>query len=269
MKWSIISMIIILIITSTIVSADHRPNYSFDNSVFDDLPVFPEDFYEIKSLFETSKITAWKMGEEYLQPELIPRWNYWSKEIYADENYSHFGIYGLAFYPSWMHIYDVQAGDHFNLSVFAIADWGIKFYQGCRIAIPEIDGLDIELISPANQNLLLSPTYPFIEGWMQKVLVHIHVLKTGNYTIKITETKPQIYAHEYWSETLGDDYVALGGLTQSAWTIYLHQPPVEHVNAENKGLLTFMGFALTGIIAIAIIAYILRKLDGKRKEQNS
>jgi hypothetical protein len=265
MKWPIVAIVIFFFLSPNVIAND-RPHYSFSDNVFDDLPDFPSDFYMVKTLFEDGVVTAWQISDQYLQPELIPRWDYWSEVIYGYENYSRFGVYGLSFFPSVMNIYNVEAGDQYNLSAFIRADWGIKFYQGCRIAIPKVDGLEIKLIKPDNQNVLMSPTYPFMDGWLQKVLIEINVLKTGNYTVRIKETKPQTYAHTYWTETLGDDYVALGGLTESSWVIQLHQPVVKGDTYQQSSLIPFIGVGLVIILVFSFIAYCLRRYDAKREE---
>ena len=79
----LITLIIFTILASSIVVAD-RPDYDYTYDPFMYLEPFPDDFYEIKELFDTQRVTATHLSEKYYQPELIPGWQY-SHKFYEDE----------------------------------------------------------------------------------------------------------------------------------------------------------------------------------------
>ena len=57
-----------------------RPSYSFSDDVFSELPIFPDDFFDIKHLYDSGKINASRLGDEYLQPEMIPNWDFFANK---------------------------------------------------------------------------------------------------------------------------------------------------------------------------------------------
>lgn len=263
-------VLVVLLIPVLLGSVSGRPLYSFSDDVFSELPEFPEDFFEVKILFDTQRITAWHLGEEYLQPELIPLWDYWSEEVYGDEDYNHFGLYGASFYPSGFDVFDIVEGDKFNISFLVRADWGIRFIQGFKIVLPKVDGLSINLVYPENRNILLSSTYPkFIPGWLQKAIIQVEVLEKKNYTFYLEEGRPDYFHNYNWSVEYGSDYISIGKLTSSNMQVNLHELVVRK-EGEDQGLsiwLNISGFVLSGIIVLIVIAYLLRKYDAKRKTE--
>jgi len=242
----------------------YRPDYPFSDEVFEGLPPFPRDFYEIKSLFLDKAITAWHLGEDYLQPELLTTWDYWSVVVYG-KNTSRFGIYGASFFPSNFNYGNVEKGDVINVSGFIRADWGIQYLQGCSIYLPTVEGLDLELVHPERE-ILLQPTYPkFIEGWIQKFLVRITVLEEGDYSFKIFEGVPSDYTDDVWKSRYGEEYISLGSLVRLSTTVNLYMPEDAKVANDNRVFSGFIGFVIVVIILLAVIAYLLRKYDANKK----
>lgn len=261
-------IICIVILCSPIVMADdsYRPDYPFDDAVFSELPPFPEDFWDIKTLFVNQQISAWHIGDAYLQPELIPNWDYWSTEVYGNKNYSRFGVYGASFYPSQFDIVNVKKGDVLNISFFIKADWGIRYLQGCSIYIPKVEGLDIKLVHPSKE-ILLQPTYPkFLKGWIQKVLIQVKVLEENDYSFRLYEGVPSEYTNRVWKEEYGNDYVSLGTLTRLSILINLYAEPDKSSVEEAGNGAILIGFTITAILTLTSIAFILREYDAKRKK---
>ena len=154
------SVLLILLLVSTINVCgidDCRQQYDFDDDVFSGLPSFPCDFEDVKTLYQQGKIEARQLGSEYLQPELIPTWNYWADRVYGSDS-DRIGIYGGSFYPHTINLGNVTEGDSFTFSFLLRADWGIRYYQGVGIELPNISGLNITLLGDCD--ILLSPTYP-------------------------------------------------------------------------------------------------------------
>jgi hypothetical protein len=256
-------------ISPAFAEESYRPSYPFNDDVFALLPSFPHDFFEIKMLFDRGRITASQLGGEYLQPELIPTWGFFSERIYGDENFSHFGRYGLSFYPSFVNFKNVEAGDIINISLIFRADWGIRFYQGCRIVIPDVEGLDIELVHPGSYDVLLMPTYPqFVPGWMSDALFRITVLETGDYHFIIRDGKPSRLSSNTWSDLYGENYTDVGSLTYAPIIIDIRQPFYEQVMDENISfeMKLFIVFLFVFLILCIITFYIQRRLDEKKRK---
>ena len=218
-----LTLIIILISTINVSGVDDcRQTYDFDQDVFNGLPSLPCDFYDVKTLYEQNKIEARQLGPDYLQPELIPTWTYWAERVYGSDS-DRIGIYGGSFYPHTINIGNVTKGDSFTFSFLLRADWGIRYYQGVGIELPNITGLNITLLG--DRDILLSPTFPvFVEGWLVPVTVNVDVLKTGSYDFKILESHPSINNSSLWRSMYGGDYVELGSLVTSSYHIRFDPP---------------------------------------------
>ena len=245
-----------------------RPGYPFDDEVFALLPEFPDDFFEIKILFDRGSIGASHLSDEYLQPELIPNWEYWSNRIYADEDYSQFGKYGISFYPSFINYKNVEKGNVINFSVLFRADWGIKFYQGCSIVIPDVEGLSIELEHPGHYDVLLCPTFPqFVPGWLSSASFRITVLETGDYHFNIHDGKPSRLSSDAWGLMYGERYTDVGSLTYAPIIIDIQQPVYEQEADGMPFVITMtISFIIVACIVLLLIYHVQRKLDEKSKK---
>lgn len=143
MKWSIIILAIMLIPTIVGTSLADRPDYPFSDDVFSELEPFPDDFYDIKTLFATQMITASHLSSSYYQPELLPLWNITATDIYGtDKIHANQGIF---LYPSRFDIYNLPVDDSLTLSTLIYAYPGVNTYQGTEIYFTYDEHL---LISP-------------------------------------------------------------------------------------------------------------------------
>jgi len=253
--------IFILILVSTINVCgvdDCRQTYDFDEDVFNGLPKLPCDFYSIKTLYEQGKIEARHLGPDYLQPELIPTWNYWANRVYSS-NSDRIGVYGGSFYPHNINIGNVTQGDSFTFSFLLRADWGIRYYQGVGIQLPNISGLNITLLG--DSDILLSPTYPvFVEGWLVPITIEVKVLETGYYDFKILETHPCSEMSSLWKSMYGGDYVELGSLVTSSYHIRFDPPeanPSQYAADMNMGI---VGLGIMLLIVLGTFYGLYRML---------
>lgn len=273
MKATYISIIILIILFQPMVSAE-RPTYEFSDNVFSELPPFPEDFFEIKTLLSQQRITAWQFGEEYLQPELLPGWTYWSNKTYT-QNRSQYGSYGIFIYPSLFQAYNVEEGDSFSISFLIYANWGITKYQGCSIYFNHSKNVRVMLANPTNPDFLLSPTYPVFKlGWMQKVKIDIDVFKTGNYTIEIMEGKPCDCIEPQWIKKYGTNYTSGNSiLTQKIPRCRIKiYPPLgfESLEEEQGNVkIFFMFIFLIALFIGFIVAFIVKTWKDKNERKQS
>lgn len=201
--------------TVAVESVLSRPLYSFSDDVFSELPEFPDDFYDIKYLYESGKINATRLDEGYLQPEMLPNWNFFANKTY-DEGIQ-MGSYGIFCYPSHLSVGNVSKNDSFVLSTLIYAMWGIHFYQGTSIVFNKSDNVNVTLINPNSSVMVLSPTFPkFIPGWMQVLVFRVNVLEEGNYSIDFFNSKPSNEINEELKSEYGSQYVSGMGLLSLA-----------------------------------------------------
>ncbi len=79
-----------------------RPSYDgINDSVFTDLPNYPDNFAVIKRDFYTSQISDYqRIGEQYWkQPEWYPTWERNGLGWFNDHDYSRWGGHGYGFMP--------------------------------------------------------------------------------------------------------------------------------------------------------------------------
>jgi len=266
----LIIIIITIMLFSTTVLANSRPDYSFSDEVFKELPDFPSDFFDIKDLFSYQSITAEHLGEDYYQPELLPNWDYWAEKVYKNES-NDFGSYGVFVYPSRFTVYGIEKGNIINLSMFVYAQWGIKYYQGAKLVFSEEENVDIKLVEPEDCNILLSPTAPYFHlGWIQLIKIQIHINETKNCVVQILEEKPIEEIDNEWRNTY-ENYTSgssLLGQRISKCKIYLYGSFLEENNIEEKEeKISIFGLIINiSIILLFILALInIRHNHDKRK----
>jgi len=229
MRLTIPLSILILTFISAVAIAE-RPHYNFSSSVFEDLPSFPGDFYQVKHLLDTQQILASQLSEDYYQPELLPSWNTICNSIYAsNKTYSYNGVF---IYPSRFDIYNAKTNDTIILSALVYAHPGVSTYQGTQLYLVYNDKI-VTAHLLTNDIYILSPTYPkFIPGWMQLVEFKITILdNTKNTTVQIKERDPPPEINDRYRQIYGvENYSQCTSLLSekiSRCTIYIHGTPVE------------------------------------------
>ena len=249
----------------SVASAD-RPAYGFSDDVFAHLPDFPDDFYEVKLLFETQQITAEQLSREYYQPEMLPGWIYWHDRIYNDLEYNVFGRYGVSMYPSRFDVFNVEEGEVFSISALMYAELGIKFIQGVRLQVMDNEMVQVDVIHP-QEHVLLMPTYPqFQVGWMQPVVFQFRVLAEGETIVQIMEEMPSELQETLWVEQYGKSYVGFNNLVSGMprLSVYLH-PPERPVAVEGAGWQTtalyIVGFVVVALFVLGLLYAISKRVE--------
>ena len=268
MKWSI-PIIVFLLLASTIVVAD-RPQYSFSDDVFKDLPTFPSDFYEVKQLFATQSINAKQLGTNYYQPELLTSWDYWADKVYCT-NCTSFGNYGIFIYPSQFNIYNVESSTTVNISMLVYTNIGIRKYQGIHLNFSSTPNVKAKIITPSNQHLLLSPTHPYFHNdWMQLVEIQITTLNSTDSSISIFEDELSFVFENYWEQLYGNNYTSGSSLLSGRipkCVIKLHgTTSTEQDIKEEVGNMNIL-FILIFILFILSLIYIKWKHDTRKKKK--
>jgi len=277
MKKTIIIMVIttfILLQTITVAGlSDYRPQYFFSKDVFENLPEFPEDFYEIKHLFETQQITAEQLGEEYyMQPEILPSWEYCSEQFY-NKSTNNIGRYGIGFFPSRFDVYSFKPGQPIKFSSIAYAAPGIQIYQGLKLLNSSSMDYNVTFIDPGH--ILLSPTYPvFKENWSQIVIFEVIPNEEKEMVVDIYEKLPDQEYEEKWINITDGKYVSgnsLLSLKTPRLQIYFHAESFEEANMteaeKNASDLNPIYLFLYIIFMLIAILYLGNRYVKRRKQQ--
>lgn len=196
------------------VTNDYRPLYNFTYDVFKYLPPFPKDFYAKEQLFSTQQITASRLTDEYLQPEILPSWSYLCERAYGDSNPHYTGMYGVNLYPSRFDVFNIEVGESVNISTLLYTPPGIEIYQGVCIE-PSYNNSKLRIIlkQPQSKYILLYPTYPcYNSQWCQIIEYKITLLQPGNHTIEFYETLIPEEIDQAWREDYKGRYTSGGSI---------------------------------------------------------
>jgi len=254
-------------------TGDYRLQYNFSYEVFKDLEPFPEDFYEIKSLFETQQITASKLTKSYYQPEVLQSWNSTLKKIYEkNKQYENQGIF---IYPSRFDIFNIHINDSLIISALIYAHPGVSTFQGTEIYF-EYNETIVNVETLSNTTYVLGPTQPVFNSlWMQLIEFKISILDDKyNTTIKIRERNPSDEFNEKYKEKYGkqnySECISLLSEKIDRCRIYIHSdyiPEKETVSSESNSFIIPFIPLLIGIIILIVILSLGLKYDKKKAER--
>ena len=231
--------ILLLLATFTVTSeavvivvsaSDYRPQYNFSDDVFKEIPVFPDDFWIKKQLFDTQQIVAEQLTPEYyLQPELYPGWDYFKNDVFNESKLHYTGTYGASVYPSRFTIQNIKVNETTRVSAVLYTAFGVELFQGLQLDILyNHSALKVAQITPQSNLCLLEPTYPyFYQNWSRIIIFEIQLLQTGNHTAEVYEKLPEETADKAWKTTYGDLYISGGsylGLQVPKMIIYVYGP---------------------------------------------
>jgi hypothetical protein len=244
-------------------TGDYRPQYNFSYDVFDDLPPFPEDLFQIKQLFATQEIVAEHIPPDYYQPEILPNGRQILNITYKEDSLT-FGNYGISIYPSRFDVYRVKKGDVINISALLYTNFGISKYQGAKIdLIYNNSSVFARLVEPEEKNVLLYPTSPkFSPLWMRVIKIQITVNETKNNSIKIIEREPDDAFNSYYKDMYGSNYTTGASVLSRripACRINLYQVPQKNVvTEEGFDLLVSLSYLPPIIILIGIMVILYK-----------
>lgn len=271
MKLKNLVLIISLCLTIFLVSCEcvlSRPVYSFSDDVFSELPVFPEDFFDIKSLYDTQRINATRLGDEYLQPELLTNWMFFANKTYGEG--VQMGSYGIFCYPSHFSVGNMSKGDSIILSTLIYAMWGIHFYQGTDLIFNHTSGVNVTLLKPTSSVILLSPTYPkFLVGWMQVLQFRVDIDKTGEHLISLFNCKPSSVVDDEFRSIYDGLYVSgMGLLSSETPCLRIHVYPPVPVAESGIPLSYYFSLFIVFVIIGFIYAAVRFNARQYRKEED-
>ena len=263
----IVTLSILILTFIPAIAIAERPHYNFSDSVFEDLPPFPDDFYQVKHLFDTQKILASQLSEDYYQPELLPTWNTICDRIYSsNKTYSYNGVF---IYPSRFDIYNAKTNDTIILSALVYAHPGTSTYQGTQLYLV-YNNKTVTAHLLTNNIYILSPTYPkFIPGWMQLVEIKITILDdTKNTTVQVKERDPPPEINDRYRQIYGSDsYSQCTSLLSekiSRCTIYIHGTPV---NAQQITYNPYYPHIIHALLFLTLILLLIVYVIWRRKRK--
>ncbi len=234
------------------ITLSARPHYSFCSCVFSNLPEYPEDFIEIKNLFNSGKLDIHRLSPAYYtQPEFYPNWNSIANITYS--NKTHYGVYGFNIYPSSYSIY-TQAGETHDIYAFLNNNFGISVKTGVQLNISFNSSIvSIKQIQPTTPYFLLDETYPnFQPNWSQLLHLQITILKNISTNISIYNAPPPSFIDSIWRELYPNNYTTPGTFASSIpnLKIKITTPtdtiPPEKIEEQNTILI--IGILITSIM---------------------
>jgi hypothetical protein len=252
----------------TVVSAQ-RPQYEFSDTVFEDLPEYPDDLLEIRDLFAQNKINITQIPSQYyLQPEFYQSWSEVCNRLYKEDRKYH-GIYGFNIYPSLYTIY-AEKNQTFSVTAFLNSNFGIEVKTGIGINLSyDQECVYVELVEPFFPYSLLNETYPkFTIDWSEPLVLDIKVLKNKNSTIQVFNTKPPDYMNELWKSTYGTNYATTEKFSRDIpkLTIEIITPTEEEQNVVTiETDLPWLLIIIVGTIFFIFIALGVHRVCTKRK----
>ena len=212
-----------------------RPDY-LPLIVYQNLPPFPKDFYEIDTLVEEGILTDLSNidGTYYLQPEFYPTW----EEIvphYQNPDQTRRGIVGYGAYPADIGV-ETSPGSEFTVVTFFHAGMQTETYQGMRLAatypdMASIPTKDLQTTLPVNQDpaaaaryftvtfdpetFVLEPSFPIFQaGWTRRIAIHVRVAEdtpSARYVIGVNPESPVPEQRTQWINQYRLKYVDAGG----------------------------------------------------------
>jgi len=279
----VLMLFMVIILSPQLVYAnetnDYRPEYSFSKDIFQNLPPFPYDFFEVKELFLTQQVMVSQLNESYyLQPEILTSWDFCAEYYYNTSNPS-VGKYGLGFLPARFDIFNHYPGAVITISAIAYATPGIPVYQGLKLEVNESSHTNTTIITPTSKHILFGPTYPhFSSSWAQIVELNIKVYNKTDAVVELFERLPDEYYENLW-ESEHDSYVSgnsLATLSIPRLKVVFHDEVEQDTdeideaikkNSENENYLYFIILLIIIIISVIAIKSYIGKIYGKEKKQ--
>jgi len=200
-----------------------RPDY-LPSVVYQNLPLFPKDFYEIDALVELGRLTDLVSLEDkyWKQPEFYPTFESNIADI-QNPNINRLYAFGYGAYPGDIGV-DVKPGSDFTVATFFYSSWLVETWQGMRMqefypvqtGVPtqDLNGTKFSVIQDPDvvktyfnvsfepSVFLLGPSSPIFDyNWTQKVLVHIKVspdTPKGRYVIGVNPVAPPKEYSDRW-----------------------------------------------------------------------
>ncbi len=112
---------------------EKRPDY-LPEKMFASLPAFPTDFYNVRTLVRTGRITDFANLEEkyWMQPEFFPHFEDIGVPILQNPPKDRWGAYGIATYPG-DSAGSIAQGESLDFYFFIKSSYLVETYQGINL----------------------------------------------------------------------------------------------------------------------------------------
>jgi hypothetical protein len=223
-----------------VIFDQNRPDY-LPAGMYGNLPAFPKDFYSIRVLLRSGRLTDLSELEEgyWMQPEFFPQYEEIGLPLLQNPPVGRWGAYGLASYPA-QSIATINAGDTLDFFFFMKSNYIVETYQGVQLDVkyphfaeittgatmpdgsarvdqdPQVtkELFDVE-VSP--ETFVLEPNFPiFRKEGIRKVKVTVTAKPNtppGNYVIAVDTGAVPEEAEKVWIQKYLNLYTS-GALTK-------------------------------------------------------
>lgn len=125
-------------------NGETRPSYLPD-SIFENLPPFPRDFYKVRSLIQSGRLVDFaSLEEEYWQqPEFFPHFEDIGVPLLANPPEGRWGAYGIATYPA-DSVGSIAPEGSIEMVFFIKSNYLVETYQGVYLETVYKDSTAIE-----------------------------------------------------------------------------------------------------------------------------
>jgi len=201
------------------ITGDYRPTYSnlSDDEyewIFDDLPSFPDDFFDIVKLIYEGKFVKFEdlADNYYLQPEFYVGWFGIYTNNYPENDPDMWAVEGYGFFPLIKEI-SVGRGQTFESNCYFRTAFGVETYQG----------------------LVIRPYFPATGKDMLGRDLFTQSEDVGDYlNVKITNPDDKLY-------TSFKDEIMYDNVADSDWMVVL-KPTYTVLNDKYGNFLRYKGF---------------------------
>jgi hypothetical protein len=227
--------------------------------MFSRLPAFPKDFYQIRTLVRTGRITDFGDLEEryWMQPEFFPNFEEIGAPLLSHPPKDRWGAYGIAVYPA-DSVSVIEDGKSLDIFFFIKSNYLVETYQGVNLvpAFPEKTEIESGFqlpggatgvkqdpklakdyfdVSVAPGLFILEPNFPIynING-TRKIKLTITAKENtppGNYVIGLDTDQVPRWQEEEWVKQYLNLYTS-GGMTKIERPYY--QAFIQVVESETE-----------------------------------
>lgn len=201
---------------------EYRPEYCdeqgcISKEVFQELPEYPEDFWEKWTMVKGGRKIDFEALEEkyWKQPEFYDRTfveqGVWYYTRFRPEKVVRYASSGSAPYPGEKVVLNISKGEVFKATTFWHASWGVAKYQAITIEPEYPEEMKIKMgdysvvqdpetarkcfeITTEPSYILMEPTFPYFHyGWVKRVSLIIETSEDcpiGDYGIEMVPGSP-------------------------------------------------------------------------------
>ncbi|MFH1391147.1 MAG: hypothetical protein ABIH20_02430 [Candidatus Diapherotrites archaeon] len=200
-----------------VLLSEQRISYKLSPAIFSELPLPPNDFNKIVSLYHSGGFRDELFFSEkyFLQPEFYPSFmknglNYW-----LNPPTTHYAAYGYGSYPIKKTVF-VNREENVKTRFFFHSGYGVRSYQGFKLDafFEDEEAKEFFDVSIKEPIFLIGPNFPkFEKNWAKDVELNVFVkpeAPQGTYNLKIINDFPPEEFKEKWAQEINGKYFDAG-----------------------------------------------------------